>query len=456
MYFALTDDDINNKYHFYKQGLNKVLHKKEINEKINDVNKMALDRCIYFVHGVDEICESYDGCSNFIRILIIPHNANISNDVNRFDKVILSEKYPLFDIKTIKKFNLIIDREYIIQVCLNKSLDILKYLYYNDREFINIVKKNSDIFDSIAMEDNVEILEWWKTIGLPININNYIASIASCYGNVNVLEWWFNSGLPLKYDNSALSIASMHGHVNVLNWWVNSGLPLQYDESCIDRASKLGYVNVLQWWLDSGLQLKYTHDSMDNVCDINVLDWWLNSKLPLKYNTRCMITKSCDVLDWWLKSNLPLKYDERALEHASFSGKIKVLNWWLKSNLLLKYDEKSIDGASSRGYVDVLEWWKDSGLPLKYTEKAIDDASQYGYVNVLEWWFKSNLELKYTTKSLYDVVMCKSAPYDILVWWENSGLELKYNIIDITSYLENDGYNVANLENIVKWWKTKI
>jgi hypothetical protein len=381
MYFAFIDDDINNKYHFYKQGLNKVLHKKEINEKINDVNKMPLDRCIYFVHGVDEICESYDGCSNFIRILIIPHNANIREQKYgslRFDKVILSEKYPLFDIKTIKKFNLIIDREYIIQVCLNKSLDILKYLYYNDNEFINIVKKDSDIFDSIAMRDNVEILEWWKTIGLPTNINNYIASIASCYGNVNVLEWWFNSGLGLKYDKWGMNNASMHGHVNVLNWWVNSGLPLLYDEHSIDRGSSGGHVNVLNWWVNSGL---------------------------------------------------PLKYTEKAIDDASMYGKLDVLEWWKNSGLPLKYSENAIDRASSHGHVDVLKWWKNSGLPLKYTEGSIDYACETGcnyeclndkIINILNWWFKSGLELKYSKKALQ--YASKGKNINILEWLKNSKL----------------------------------
>jgi hypothetical protein len=87
----------------------------------------------------------------------------------------LGDKYPLYDLETIKKFNLKINEYYVTKVC--------------------------------------EL------------------------GKVEVLKWWYDSGLPLKYTNDALDWESFGwGHVNVLEWSKDSGLELKYTEDALNPS----------------------------------------------------------------------------------------------------------------------------------------------------------------------------------------------------------------------------
>jgi hypothetical protein len=188
--------------------------------------------------------------SNWNPLIQISISTICNNGTNEYT---LSNKYSLFDVKTIKKFNLPITIEYINLVCAFGKVDTLDYLSK---------KLNNFPYDEWA-------LHW-----------------ASLNGYVNVLEWWFTSGLELKYTEYALNWASQNGQVNVLEWWLKSGLELKYTEYALNWASESGYVNVLEWWHKSGLELKYTENALLWTSwngHVNVLDWWLRSGLKLKY-----------------------------------------------------------------------------------------------------------------------------------------------------------------------------
>jgi ankyrin repeat protein len=174
-----------------------------------------------------------------LRIVEIPDDAQVVKDPDetmglkwRTDRIILGGKYPLCDVETIKKFDLKITREYIIQLDKYGKIDVL----------ISLQEKYKNLIASFASE---------------------ALTIASCNGHVNVLEWWLKSGLKLKYTEHALILASKYGHVNVLDWWFKSGLPLKYDQHALHWASRNGHVNVLEWWKNSGLPLKYSNYALD-------------------------------------------------------------------------------------------------------------------------------------------------------------------------------------------------
>jgi hypothetical protein len=305
MFFALIDEDDES---LYKTGFNKVSYLKK------DYDVIGL------CHNTNELTEYYAGCTKFIRVVIVPHDVNIQykDEYVKLDKVILGEKYPLYDVKTIKKFNLIIDDEYIIWACLGSCLEILEFLYNKNDNRINSLMSKSKIFDWVSSRNNVKILEWWKNSRLPMNYTDASLRLASRNGHIHVLDWWFKSGLELKYTEQALDEASANGHVEVLTWWLKSKLPLKYSERALDDASANGHV---------------------------------------------------EVLTWWLKSKLPLKYSEGALDKASFVGHVDVLDWWLKSGLELKYNENALQYASkgkkSKGKnINILEWLKNSKLPF--------------------------------------------------------------------------------------------
>jgi hypothetical protein len=250
----------------------------------------------------------------YIRCVLFYKDTHLEYGIH-LGKMILSDRYYLLDPKTIKKFNLSID----------KSLINIAF-FYGDINFLEWLKKNksfSKLFLQLSSEYNC----------IPL----YYASI-KCY--IHVFEWWKNSGLPLKYSELVLNCASEKGFVKVLDWWKNSGLPLKYTAYALNNASFNGHVNVLEWWLKSGL--------------------------PLKYNESALNTASfnghVNVLDWWLKSGLELKYTEYALETASYNGHVNVLTWWRKSGLELKYDESTLNMIYQKGNMDIIKWFYNNNL----------------------------------------------------------------------------------------------
>ena len=251
--------------------------------------------------------------------------------------VVLSDKYNLYNPKTIIKFKLVIDKNYINNVCCLGRVHTLEFL------------KSSYLFPEFPEYTDNTLIH------------------ASNNGHISVLEWWKNSGLPLKYNNDAINYASLSGHVAVLEWWKNSGLPLQYDDLAVHGASENGHINVLEWWKNSCLKLIYgnilTYPSHSDRDLVAVLEWWKNSGLEIIYTT-------CEM---------------------DYAHKPHVLEWWKNSGLELKYSKEALDWASGHGQVAVLEWWKNSGLELKYSEEALNTASGYGKVAVLEWWKNSGL-----------------------------------------------------------------
>jgi hypothetical protein len=314
----------------------------------------------------------------WIRCIEVPPDALIVKDPNetcgvkwRCDKIILKEKYPLYDLNTIKKFNLYISKYYIEQVCILGKTDIL---------------------------------EWWlNTCKNQNECMNHLMNFASVFGHVDILELLKNSGFQLNYSVDALDRASQNGYINVLNWWLKSGLELKYTYGALDFTyrNKNCYINLLDWWKKSGLELKYISSTLDEASKygrVNVLEWWKNSGLPLEYDEMTLNLASyyghVNVLEWWKNSGLPLKYDERALDHASILGHINILDWWKNSGLPLKYNEWVLYIASyynDINVLDVLEWWKNSGLPLKYDERALKHAQMNGKADVINWWKSSGL-----------------------------------------------------------------
>jgi hypothetical protein len=188
--------------------------------------------------------------SSYIRLVKIHDNTTIINDYCYLcvDKIILSDRYYLYDPKTVKKFNLEIDTNYISGACYIGSINFL---------------------------------EWWLKSGLPLKYNEYALDYASAKGHVNVLEWWKNSGLPLKYDESALNSTSCEGNICILEWWFKSGLPLMYFSYALQKTSPgqisdESYMNILNWWKNSRLPIQFPAEGLNGalLCDdFELLEW---------------------------------------------------------------------------------------------------------------------------------------------------------------------------------------
>jgi len=222
MYFKITNQDECHHGYQYQTGLN-------ILDKPFEMEGSCVPGGLYFT-DLENLHKFY-GYGVWLRVVIIPGNAVMVEDPSggkwRADKIILGHKHALFDVETIKKFNLEVNEHFI--ACASGG-------------------------------GHVDALEWWKSSGLELKYSSDAMYWASENGHVDVLEWWKSSGLPLKYTMCAINHASRCGHVDVLEWWKNSGLDLKYDERSMDYASRNGHVSVLEWWLrvhkSSGLPLK--------------------------------------------------------------------------------------------------------------------------------------------------------------------------------------------------------
>jgi hypothetical protein len=303
VYFILTDENNVCGNIKFKTGLNFV--DKDTKYNIYHIN--------YFNQfQIGKINNSERSCY-YVRIVLCNKDTNIINDKLIDNKVVLSEKYYLFDPKIVKKmvkkFNLEVNERYIAWA---------------------------------GSKGEVQFLEWWKNSGLSLKYDNLSLVGASATNCINVLTWWLKSKLPLKYDRSALAIASIYCQLDVLTWWFKSNLPLKYDEKALNHASAHGNVHVLESWKNSGLELKY-------------------DECALEYAS---IKGHVEVLIWWFKSNLPLKYNKKALHETSSKGHINVLEWWFKSGLELKYDKNVINDYYLQKKIteEVYDWWKHSGL----------------------------------------------------------------------------------------------
>jgi hypothetical protein len=241
----------------------------------------------------------------WIRIVSIPEDAKVVEDRDyitgrkwRTDKIIFHDKYPLYSLETVKKFNLKINKEYIKEV---------------------------------SRLGKVDILEWW------VNSDNYDQELihisilyASFNGKINVLDFWKNSGHLSKFNYSIeyINMASSYNQIEVLNWWKNSGLPIIYSYHAMDYASSGNNINILDWWLNSGLELKY-RDALNwaSVCgNINILDWWLNSGLELKYDLdikeRVKYCSKGDIYGW-TRGSMCFPCDHK-------DWRTHIMNWWDK------------------------------------------------------------------------------------------------------------------------------
>jgi len=366
MYFKITNQDECHHGYQYKTGLN-------ILDKPFESKGSCVSGGLYFTTLV-HLHHFYD-YGIWLREVTIPEDARMVMDPSankwRANKIILGDKYPLFDDQTIKKFNLRITECYVD----NASRYGSKY-------------------------DNLEILKLCGSSATKDAIDE-----ASLNGHTHLLEWWKNSGLQLMYTTKAIDMASHNGHVKALEWWRSFELQsdaadalvkdalLKYSCDAIDWASMNGQVDVLEWWLKAknefGWEFLYSNYAMNLASEsghVKVLEWWMKAKN---------------------ESGLTLKYSNYAVDWASSQGHVGVLEWWKNSGLELVYTNSAMDCASHNGHLKVLEWWKNSGLELRYYSHDLELVMNY-YVN--------GSQLPVTVKHDYG---------QIREWWKNLKAEME-------------------------------
>lgn len=86
----------------------------------------------------------------------------------------------------------------------------------------------------------------------PLQLKPGKALLAAAQNNqVAILRWWESSGIPTAHAESVAKIASAHGHTGVLDAWHElKGDKMVFDSQVLVGPTKNGHVDVLQWWKD--------------------------------------------------------------------------------------------------------------------------------------------------------------------------------------------------------------
>jgi hypothetical protein len=217
-YFKITNKIENHNEFIYKDGLN------VLEEIFDDLDSESMCHGFYFT-TIDYIPKYYYLGIN-LREILLPNDSDfkmiklLDEGKYRANKIILGEKYSLYDPKIYKKFNL-------------------------------------------NMEYNI-----------------HLVNHASEHGDIDFLNLWKNEAWNLKYSIDAINLASQNGHTFILEWWKNSGFKLKYTTYAIDWACEMGHKTVLEWWLTSGLEIKYSHKAILLAIKnnhIDIIEWWKNN-----------------------------------------------------------------------------------------------------------------------------------------------------------------------------------
>jgi len=272
MYFKITNQEECHHGYQYQTGLNLL-------DREFEPRGTCVAGGLYFT--TLEHLEEFYSYGVWLRVVIIPKDARIVKDPEgdkwRANKIILGEKYPLFDVKTIQKFGLKVTEYYVNKVSLYGHIKVLDWLLK--------IRNESGSGSLIKFDYASNAVDW-----------------ASGNNQLDVLDWWLKAhnefGVKLKYSNWAITEASSKGHVKVLDWWLKAqnelGLEFKYNADAMEGASQNGHTNVLEWWLkaqnESGIELKYNLWAINSAAkktknNIKILDWWKSSGLV--YLTHC-------------------------------------------------------------------------------------------------------------------------------------------------------------------------
>jgi hypothetical protein len=196
-FFKITNKDENHHGFQYKDGLNLLE---------GQFNMDTIDPCgaggLYFT-TLDNI-EAFYNLGVWLREVEQPEENDYYRVVNindcgvhkwRSNMLVLKNKYPLYDISTLEKFNLPVNEKYILGAITNGSLELLDYLY----------KNNENVFMYTYMNCRV----------------GFLYHIAAQTGNIQKLDWLYGRGCLLD----ASLITNFASDKTILQWVIDHNCP---------------------------------------------------------------------------------------------------------------------------------------------------------------------------------------------------------------------------------------
>jgi hypothetical protein len=214
--------------------------------------------------------------------------------------ITVGERYSIFDIETVKLFNLPIGNSYIYSLCDHGRLDTLKKLIENNYE---IPYNARTILFPACYRGHLNILQWWlNESGLPYHIyfdemmeygfkcasdGNHI-EILNClldflnnrdqYNNIFIYQCIRNPKYKyFEFFQDRLKNASIGGSVEILNFWknINEVYHCGADRDSVKKCKHFLPTHfiyteaVLDWWFNEGLAPEDLYFSYWDIPNVN-------------------------------------------------------------------------------------------------------------------------------------------------------------------------------------------
>lgn len=170
------------------------------------LNNIVSSSSLYCFNNKEINCD-YTG---YVRIVLFINKSIIKKDTNNGygviaeinTRVILSDKYFIYNSKNIDRFNLRFSPYHVDRMCLLGDISLLESLWdtwHFGTQYAHTYGKYHEYIDPFGHASNaghVNVLEWLKNNEYLVFDSNYIQlGITSEIFKPNVINWWKNSGL---------------------------------------------------------------------------------------------------------------------------------------------------------------------------------------------------------------------------------------------------------------------
>lgn len=186
----------------------------------------------------------------------------------RSNMIILGNKYPLYDVETLKIFNIPLTI-YLIELAAEYGrTDTLQWIYDNSNlEFSSA----SNAINFASKNGHTNVLDWFLEMDIDFNYSEFAIDWAAMNGHAHVLNWFQDNCLEIRYSYNAIDQAAKFGHISILNWLKQNRYKIIYSDAIL-FAARAGHTNVLNWFKQNGFDIKLEKWELDEISD-NVYNW---------------------------------------------------------------------------------------------------------------------------------------------------------------------------------------
>jgi hypothetical protein len=306
------------------------------------------------------------GCC--LRIVNIPDDAQVVEDSNETsvkkwstNKLVLCEKYPLFNIRTVSRFGLKITCNYILEACKNEPdtdkewVVHIMSIYMDESEIKELLNQASFTCNMTALNCFMKSYKYWlchkyKKWHLSEHIKQAL-HWATLAGHINVLEWLKLFGFPLKVPEEALKYASENGQTEVVEWWTMNNpnkiyVKITNKDECHYGFSYKDGLNIID---DKNMSTGLHYTDLENVHHFYGNGIWLRIvKIPYDAQVVSYPNDTQDGVKW--STNKLVLCDKYPLSDLDTLKRFNI-----------KITPEYIRWASANCHIDVLQKLKDIG-----------------------------------------------------------------------------------------------